>query len=124
MNDRKLADAGVKNGDTLMITLSQFVLEKGYNYPHHDLECIEGVRSYEDAVAMFAEHDEADMFVYKIPGADRSHTATGPASALWLKKAGAFENRYADADCMAGFRPDRGDEKFQAHVMRLASLSK
>merc|ERR1712194_914005 len=86
--DMTVKDLGLKEGDGLLAILSTMVFEKGFNYPHCDLECIENVKSWDDAVTIFEQHDEADMFVYKMVGTGSSNT--GNSSCIWLKKAGAL----------------------------------
>lgn len=116
--DMTVEELDLVEGDVLLAILGSIVFEKGFNYPHCDLECIKNVETWDDAVAIFEQHKEADMFVYKLPGTETGNT--GPPSALWLKKAGALKNRYPDPDCCGGFRPDRGDEAFKKHVEMVA----
>jgi hypothetical protein len=86
------------------------VMERGFNYVHHDIQCIGNITSETAAQAAFHEHPEADMFVWD-----------GKCNNLWLKRAPAIKNRRALGFVSAGFRMDRGDAKYKRFVACIAA---
>lgn len=88
--------------------------QDGACYPGNDLKVIHHVESFNDAMRIFIEYHEADMFTWN-----------GDPKILRLKKWQAYKNRKGwceKNDPASGFRVGRGDAGYAAHIANFASF--